>query len=111
MRLVRFYGIRISDLVADDGAVDQIIVRRDERGEVNSPVEGIELFVLARGANRRMNPLLAVFQPRGESAEHAQHDGEEFLHVLDGVLDLEIEGRGAMRLAAGDSAYFFADRP
>lgn len=111
MRLVRFYSIRLTDLVVPDGEPDRVVVRRGEQREVRSPAEGIELFLLAPDSNRRMNPVLALFHPGGESAEYAQHEGEEFLHVLDGVLEILIEGHEPLRLGGGDSAYFFATQP
>ena len=58
-----------------------------------------------------MMPMLIVFEPGAQLAEHGCHEGEEFVHVLDGALCLELEGTPARILSAGDSAYYRADRP
>lgn len=59
-------------------------------------------------ANKSMHPFINEIS--AESLEAAgglvAHAGEEYLHVLDGVLVLHSEHYAPLRLAAGDSLYF-----
>jgi quercetin dioxygenase-like cupin family protein len=58
-----------------------------------------------------MMPMLLVFEPSAELAEYGRHEGEEFVHVIEGSLVLEIEGSDLRTLETGDSAYYSAERP
>lgn len=44
-------------------------------------------------------------------AEAARHEGEEFIHVLDGTVELTFGNAEPVLLQAGDSAYYRADVP
>ena len=45
-----------------------------------------------------------------DPGEALQHDGEEFVHVLEGEIEFRL-GDEAIRLTAGDSFYFYANVP
>ncbi|MBS1870272.1 MAG: helix-turn-helix transcriptional regulator [Actinobacteria bacterium] len=109
-RLVDFYGISITDLLPspDDEAPD--IVRSDNARLLHSPDEGIDMYVLASGTDRAMMAMLLVIAPGAGLAEPGHHRGEEFVHVLEGRLRLEVEGSESRELAAGDSAYYQSGR-
>lgn len=109
-RLVEFYGISISDLLPGDGGEDPDIVHLSDRRLLHSPGEGIDLFLLARDANRAMMPQLLVLEAGAQLAEHGHHPGEEFIHVLEGCLTLELEGAEPRVLDEGVSAYYRGDR-
>jgi quercetin dioxygenase-like cupin family protein len=55
--------------------------------------------------------MLLVFEPSAELAEYGRHEGEEFVHVIDGSMVLELEGAEPRLLETGDSAYYSAERP
>ena len=86
-------------------------MKRDEQREVLSPKEGIRVFLLAPKVERTMNPSLGVIEPGGASAEKASHVGEEFLHMLEGLVELSFGDADPIVLEHGDSAYFKAERP
>jgi quercetin dioxygenase-like cupin family protein len=112
-RLIEFLGISITDLIPAEQPADPHIVRRNERRQLHSTVEDIDVALLTPDTNRLMMPLLLEFQPGAERAEYGTHDPgtQEFLHVIAGELILEIDGAVTRRLRAGDSAYYAADRP
>jgi quercetin dioxygenase-like cupin family protein len=110
-RLVEFYGISIVDLLPEPGSADPDVVRADETRQLHSPDEGIDVFLLSSGTDRSMMPMLLELEPGAGLAEYGHHPGEEFVHVLEGELRLELDGSEPRRLAAGDSAYYRADRP
>ena len=109
-RLMQFYGISFSDLLPPPRGVDPDVVRRDERHVVHSRTEGIDIFLLTPDTNRGMITMLLEFAPGSARNEHGIHAGEEFVHVLQGELILELGGR-VHQLKAGDSAYYAGDRP
>jgi quercetin dioxygenase-like cupin family protein len=58
-----------------------------------------------------MMPMLLEFEPGAHLAEHGRHEGEEWVHVLEGTLSLELRDSDPQVLGAGDSGYYPADRP
>lgn len=57
-----------------------------------------------------MEPFLLTFDPRVTDARPLAHDGQEFVYVLEGELELFYDGK-LVRLRPGDSAYLDASRP
>ena len=114
MRLIRFYELRLGDLVPDQNRrLDtdaEIVVRGHDARHLESPTEGIIMFLLAGDTRRAMMPALFEFEPGGHSAELTSHEGEEFVYVLDGEIELVVEPDRPHTLVRGDTAYFQADR-
>jgi transcriptional regulator with XRE-family HTH domain len=112
MRVVDFYGIRMSELIEEVPQVDSMVVRKDEHRHLYSRAEGIDVHLLAPTAQGAMMPVLTIYEPRGEWAQFKSAPGTEvFIHVLAGRLELDVEGHEPVVLRTGDSAYFRADRP
>jgi quercetin dioxygenase-like cupin family protein len=57
-----------------------------------------------------MEPFLLTFDPAVTDARPLSHDGQEFVFVLDGSIELTYDGRRTV-LGPGDSAYLDARRP
>lgn len=110
-RLIDCYGISIADLIPTAPPVDAEVVRLAERRRLHSEAEGIDFFLLAPDSERTMMPMIVEFQPGAGLAEHGRHSGDEFVVVLSGELELELEGSEPRRLRAGDAAYYSAERP
>jgi len=110
-RLIEFFGISITDLVPSATPKDPDIVRKTERTQLRSPVEGIEIFLLTPDTRRAMMAMLLELEPGAGRAEYGDHPGEEFVYVVSGQLELEIKGRATRTLRAGDSAYYPGDTP
>jgi quercetin dioxygenase-like cupin family protein/DNA-binding XRE family transcriptional regulator len=110
MRLTRFYGLHIADILPDGNLTDSVLVRRAESQHVHSPTEGIDVLLLSKRASREMSPVIATFDPGGES-EMSSHEGEEFLHVLEGRFSLTLGNDEPLILDEGDSAHFRAANP
>ena len=112
MRLIDFYGISITDLLPFAARSDYPeVIRPGERRSLQSPVEGIDIYLLTADTDRQMMPLEVHFQPGASLAEPGRHAGEEWLLVLDGELRLELEGAEPRVLGQGDTAYYPAERP
>jgi quercetin dioxygenase-like cupin family protein len=111
MSLVKFYNVGLTDLLPGEAPPDDIVVRRDQRRQLDLTAEGLEIALLAPDTRRTMMPVLSTFAPGGMTANHAAHEGEEFVMVLQGRLVLELEGAEPITLGKGDCAYFAASRP
>jgi quercetin dioxygenase-like cupin family protein len=57
-----------------------------------------------------MEPFLLTFDPHTEPGAPITHDGQEFVYVLDGKIELSYDGQ-TFQLNRGDSAYLDATRP
>lgn len=110
-RLAEFYRVSFADLLGGAEATDAEVIRTHEQRLLHSPAEGIDIYLLTADTKRTMLPMLLSFEPGAELAEFGRHEGEEFVHVLEGSLELEIEGGESRLLDAGDSAYYSAERP
>jgi transcriptional regulator with XRE-family HTH domain len=111
VRLVTFYGIHLGDLVPVEPAAEPDLVRKSEQKTLPSPAEGIQFRLLAPSVQGVMMPMIVEFEPSAHLAEFGRHAGEEFVHVLRGTMELELEGSEPRILRAGDSAYYSAERP
>ena len=110
-RLAEFYKMSFTDLLGGEEVSDAEVVRTHERRLIHSPAEGIDVYLLAADTRRTMMPMLLVFEPSAELAEYGRHEGEEFVHVIEGSMVLELEGAEPRLLETGDSAYYSAERP
>lgn len=110
VRLLSFFEIPVHDVVSGRPPRDKH-VRSGEGRLLPSAQEGISFLLLTSSTKDLMMPMLIEFAPGAELAEHGSHEGEEFIHVLDGTLRLELKGNRARVLHAGDSAYYKAEQP
>lgn len=109
-RLVEYFQISINDILPSPEAAEPDVVRAAERRLIHSPAEGIDVFMLGVTNRRLMMPMLLVFEPGAKLAEYGSHPGEEFLHVIEGTLELTLMGSSPRILEVGDSAYYPGDR-
>jgi quercetin dioxygenase-like cupin family protein len=105
MRIMRFYGVRIADLLGEPSPRTEVVVRDGEGHHIRSE-SGVELYLLAPDTDREMMPVLSTFEPHARLTNLEAHDGETFIHVLAGTLLLELEGQQPLVLHEGDSAYY-----
>jgi transcriptional regulator with XRE-family HTH domain len=114
-------GVGIADLFGtgdaaappkpEDGG-SPVVIRQGERGRLGLWQAGItkELLTAPRGASR-LNLFMVRIEPGGTTGEDDYvHGGEEAGFVLEGRLDLHVEGR-SWQLEPGDSFRFASDRP
>lgn len=115
IKLTRALGVRLGTLLDDETELGPIVTRRDAAEQVTrikaletaSDAGVLDFFSLASGkASRHMEPFLIDVKP-AEATEHqlSSHEGEEFLYVLDGAIEVEY-GKERHVLEAGDSIYY-----
>ena len=117
LKVARAFNVSLAHFFQDEVGSDKIaITRQNERirvekrphhrkGEVNYVYETLE----TKKTNKQMEPFLVEF-PVQDTSEMVfmNHDGEEFLHVLEGTLEFRSVSRVEV-LESGDSIYFESD--
>src|SRR5258707_7643537 len=106
-KLARFYKTNILDFFDASGASSRQ-VRPSER-KVLEAGEGVRMELLAWG-NTVMEPHLFRVAPDAGSGDPYTHEGEEFIYVLRGDLEIAVDGE-EYRLKPGDSFYFESATP
>jgi DNA-binding transcriptional MerR regulator/quercetin dioxygenase-like cupin family protein len=102
-RLANFYRINILSLF-EAAASSPNRVRAAER-QILEAGPGVRMELLAWG-DVVMEPHLFRIAPGAGSGDAYAHEGEEFLYVLRGSLEIALEGGEPTQLRAGDSFYF-----
>jgi quercetin dioxygenase-like cupin family protein len=113
IKISRALGVRLGTLLDDDTQVGPVITRAEEAEEIvrlKSLATGtgsgtLDFFSLAAGKTaRHMEPFLIDVNP-GEDHWLSSHEGEEFLYVLGGELEVAY-GKDVHPLGVGDSIYY-----
>lgn len=65
-------------------------------------------FLGTNAVGKQMSPLLGTVHARNINGpeDYARHEGEEFVYILSGAVEVHFEGSRTVRLARGDSLYF-----
>ena len=106
-KLARFYKTNILDFFDVNGTGGRR-VRPTER-KVLEAGAGVRMELLAWG-NTVMEPHLFRIAPEAGSGDPYTHEGEEFIYVLSGDLEITLDGE-EHRLKPGDSFYFESATP
>jgi transcriptional regulator with XRE-family HTH domain len=114
IKISRALGVRLGTLLDDDTHVGPVVTRADEAEEVarlksletGTGAGTLDFFSLAAGKTaRHMDPFLIDVNPSTDPANLSGHEGEEFLFVLGGVLEVAY-GKDVITLGVGDSIYY-----
>ena len=115
MSIARALGLRLGTLLDDEPHAGPALVKAGQSANVirfsgNDPsANSSNLVFQAMGAgkqDRHMEPFLIDVQPGAEqSPSVSSHEGEEFIYVLSGSVQVNY-GETVYRLAAGDSLYY-----
>ena len=107
-KLARFYKTNILDFF-NPTAANPHRVRPAERKTLEAG-PGVTMELLGWG-NTVMEPHLFRIAPAATSGGAYTHEGEEFLYVLQGKLEISLDGGENVRLSPGDSFYFECSTP
>ena len=111
MRLVRWFGVSVADLVQEPDPAIVHVVRAKERRSLRLVDEGIAIEMLTTDGGHRMMPVVNVYAEGGAMAEPARHEGEEFVLVVSGTVELTVSDGDPITLGPGDSAHYRSDIP
>lgn len=110
VKLSRALGQRLGTFMDDQYRPDPVVVRAGSRvGEIASHTAcsggGYSYYPLGRGkTDRHMDPFFIEIQP-GALEPASSHEGEEFIVVVSGAVELDYGGETHV-LGPGDSAYY-----
>ena len=107
--LARYYGTTVSRL-SDQDEPGGAVVRAGAARLWPMPVEGVRVEVLAEG-RRQMDCHRFILSPGATSQGGYDHEGEEFITVIDGRFRITLDGEEVHELGPGDSIYFESRRP
>lgn len=116
IQLSRVFGSKMEGLLHGGGAVSEslTICRAGEShgGEQGGTEQSYAYQSLTRPgtAGHLMEPFLLSFDPAVAPGVPITHDGQEFVYVVEGAIELFYDGR-SFRLDKGDSAYLSSSRP
>jgi DNA-binding transcriptional MerR regulator/uncharacterized cupin superfamily protein len=101
-KLAQYYGLNILDLFNPIDGTGPLVRPGDRKTLEGGP--GVRMELLASG-KITMEPHLFRVAPGAGSGESYSHEGEEFLYLVRGRLDILLAGE-EFQLRAGDSFYF-----
>ncbi len=116
VQLSRVLGSKMEGLLHGGGAVSAslTICRAGESlaGEQGDTEQSYAYSSLTRPgtAGHLMEPFLLSFDPKVAQGAPITHDGQEFVYVVEGAIELLYDGHN-YRLEQGDSAYLDSSRP
>jgi len=106
-KLARFYKTNILDFFDVNGTGGRRVRPRERK--VLEAGAGVRMELLAWG-NTVMEPHLFRIAPEAGSGDPYTHEGEEFIYVLSGELEITLDGE-EHHLKPGDSFYFESNTP
>jgi mannose-6-phosphate isomerase-like protein (cupin superfamily) len=114
LKIARGLGVRLGTLLDDVAQPGPVVVRAGEihdtvhfTGGARRSAGGLDLHSLAANKqDRHMEPFIVEARPAAaREVSLSSHEGEEFMYVLSGELEISY-GKETHRLAAGDSIYY-----
>jgi transcriptional regulator with XRE-family HTH domain len=115
IKITRALGCRLGTLLDDETEIGPVITRKDEADSVTRFKGGstdgtgqLDFYSLAASkASKHMEPFVINIEPTAAAGGGAtsSHEGEEFIYVLEGSLEVEY-GHDIHALAPGDSIYY-----
>lgn len=94
----------------EEGSGGESLIRDGKWASWPTTSSGVAVQVLAEGRNQ-MECNRFQLAPGASSEGAYQHEGEEFIHMLTGSLEIILDGDKFFELHAGDSFYFESRRP
>lgn len=116
IKIARALGVRLGTFLDDNDALGPVVCRAEERerdssisfsNDTASARKHMEYHPLAKQkAGRHMEPFIIDVQP-SEDADFtlSAHEGEEFIYVMSGELEIEY-GKEKYTLKEGDSIFY-----
>lgn len=114
VKLSRALGVRMGTFLDDAGGAGPVVSRAGTAEEVMrasgqaSPQSGaLSFHALAQGkSGRSMEPFIVEVRPTGGAeAPSSSHEGEEFIYVMEGGIEVRY-GADVYKLGVGDSIYY-----
>ena len=101
-------AVMFSEEGSEVGQLQGPIVTRKDEGMTYRGLAFSYRFLATQAVGKQMIPTLSTVHARGISGpqDYARHDGEEFVYVINGSIEVHFENGECISLSAGDSLYF-----
>ena len=88
--------------------LDQPVITRAGEGVTYQGIAFSYEFLGTQAAGKQMSPILGTVHARSAPGpgDYARHEGQEFIYILSGRVEVHFEGGQVVRLGKGDSLYF-----
>ena len=110
-KLLNYYQTTLAEIVSEDSP--NPIMKPDERTYLWDNVEGVHAYLLVPDLSRLIEVMLLEFEAGGGESvfcDPVHHEGEEFIMVLEGAIELNLDGDKYYRMEQGDTAYYNGQR-
>ena len=114
IKIARVLGVRLGTFMDDDENLGPVVTRAKQEKAVtrfsdrgNAINSDLDFYTLAQNkAGRHMDPFVIDIFPSSENEiKLSAHEGEEFIYVLEGEVEIKY-GKETYQLKAGDSIYY-----
>lgn len=114
IKIARVLSVRLGTFMDDDENLGPVVTRAQEKTEVtrfsdrgNAINSDLDFYTLAHNkAGRHMDPfVIDIFPSSEEEVKLSTHEGEEFIYVLEGKIQINY-GKDTYELNKGDSIYY-----
>ncbi len=104
--------VKIVDFfVENEDEEEDIVLKEEDRVNINFKQGEAKIQMLVKNIrNKRMQPFYTTIEPKGGSKGFYSHIGEEFGIVLQGQLEIRLNGK-SYRLKKNESFYFSSQEP
>lgn len=117
VKLARALDMKMGYLLVQGKSKPYAVVRKQDRkaisryGSQKTARYGYAYESLApEKRERNMEPFIVTLEPRTEEEAPSNHDGEEFIYVLEGAIEVQM-GEKRERLEPEDSIYYDSTQP
>ena len=107
--LLEFYGVSAADALSWPDSANDGVVRAGEAPHLVTVAKGIEAHLAAPARMRPFLPVIVTYEPGARMRAYSEHDGDEFVYVLEGEVRIDFRGEDEVILRSGD-AFFFSSR-
>ncbi len=114
IKIARAMGVRLGTFLDDTEVQGPVLTRKDHEkkaksfsSKTSSSHPHMDFVSLAKDkSGRHMEPFIVDIQPvKEENYVFSSHEGEEFIYVLEGEIEISY-GKESYILSAGDSIYY-----
>jgi len=102
-KMAHLYGVNVRSFFGESSAEQRLVRPRDRR--VLDPQPGVRMECIACGETV-MDPAIFRIAPGAASGGSYHHEGEEFIYMLQGTLEVWLDEMERYTLEAGDCLYF-----
>lgn len=110
-KLLDYYETTLAEIVSERSPSP--VLKPEQRKHLWDNTEGLHAFLLVPDLNRLIEAMLMEFEPNSLGSSYCDpvhHEGEEFIMVLEGAIELNLDGDKNYRMEQGDTAYYNGQR-